>query len=265
MSEMNAASQKAGLASILSYIGSLASCILLWDVLVHTGMIDRALLPLPGDVALELYKLLGTASFRTDLEQTVLRSMLGLALGTAVAVPLGALMALSKPIRGFFEPVVKVTYTLPKTSLIPLFILWFGIGTMTNVLAVMLSTLLPVLVYTYHGVEGVPRVLLWSGRAMGTSGAGLLFRIQLPAALPAILIGIRVALGFSFVVAIASEMIASNYGIGKLIFMYGENGAYVPMFAAVIAIVIVAAAIDFLFARVSAYALRWSDTYAAQR
>lgn len=262
---MKADSQKAGLASFLSSVGSLAACILLWDLLVRTGIIDRALLPLPGDVAVELYKLLGTASFRTDLEQTVIRSLLGLALGTAVAVPLGASMALWKPARGFFDPIVKVTYTLPKTSLIPLFILWFGIGTITNVLAVMLSTLLPVLVYTYHGVEGVPRVLLWSGRAMGTGPLGILFRIQLPAALPAILIGIRVALGFSFVVAIAAEMIASNYGIGKLIFMYGENGAYVPMFAAVTAIVIVAATVDFLFARVSAYALRWSDTYSAQR
>ncbi|MGU3495454.1 ABC transporter permease [Xanthobacteraceae bacterium A53D] len=262
---MNVALQRARLASLLSSIGSLAFCVLCWDLIVRTGIVDRALLPLPGDVAVELFKLLQTESFRKDLEQTVIRSMLGLTLGTCIAVPLGAAMALSKPIRGFFEPLVKVTYTLPKTSLIPLFILWFGIGTVTNMLAVMLSTLLPVLVYTFHGVEGVPRVLLWSGRAMGTGPIGILFRIQLPAALPAILIGIRVALGFSFVVAIAAEMLASNYGIGKLIFMYGENGAYVPMFAAVTAIVIVAATADFLFARVSAYALRWSDTYTAQR
>ncbi len=80
----------------------------------------------------------------------------------------------------------------------------------------MLSTLLPVLVYTYHGVESVPKILIWSASAMGTGPREMVWRVQLPAALPAILIGMRVALGFSFVIAIAAEMIAAATGSESL-------------------------------------------------
>jgi NitT/TauT family transport system permease protein len=125
--------------------------------------------------------------------------------------------------------------------------------------AVMFSTLLPFVVYTYHGVSGVPQILVWSARAMGTGQRRLMWKILLPASLHAILTGLRIALGFSFVIAIAAEMIAANAGIGKLMFIYGESGSYDYMFAAVTSIVALAYAADRLTVAISNRLLRWDD------
>ena len=144
-----------------------------------------------------------------------------------------------------------------------MFILWFGIGTTTSVCAVFLACLLPMVVNTAQGVASTPRVLVWGAEAFGTRPRAMLWRVYLPHALPDIFAGLRVALGFSFVLAISSEMIASTNGIGKLIFMYGENGAYDYMFAAIACIVVVAFLADRLLLMLTAKSLRWHES--AQR
>jgi NitT/TauT family transport system permease protein len=104
-----------------------------------------------------------------------------------------------------------------------------------------------------------PSGMPMSARAMGTSERRLLWKILLPASLHAILTGLRIALGFSFVIAIAGEMIAANSGIGKLMFIYGESGSYDYMFAAVTAIVALAYVADRLTVALSNRLLRWDD------
>ncbi len=99
---------------------------------------------------------------------------------------------------------------------------------------------------------------------MGTSRPGLLGRVLLPSALPEILTGARIALGFALVIAIAAEMIAAKAGIGKLMFLYGENGAYAYMFAAVTAVVAVACLADVGFAAFSNHILRWRERLRAE-
>src|SRR4029077_1546883 len=130
------------------------------------------------------------------------------------------------------------------------------IGTTTAVCAVYLACLLPMIVHTYHGVAATPKVLVWSAQALGATRRELVSRIYLRHALPDVLTGLRIALGFSFVLAISSEMIASTNGIGKLIFMYGENGAYDYMFAAIACVVIVAFLCDRAMVALSDWYLR---------
>jgi ABC-type nitrate/sulfonate/bicarbonate transport system permease component len=243
----------------LSRLAPFALFLAAWQGLAKSGLIDPTFLPSVGAVAHALIDLSASKSFYTDLAVTLARSLGGLALGAAIGIPLGAGMAVSRGIDGFFGPLVKATYSLPKTALIPLLLLWLGIGSPTNIVAVMFSTLLPFVIYTYHGIQGVPQILTWSARAMGTAPRRLLWKILLPASLHAILTGLRLALGFSFVIAIAAEMIAANTGIGKLMFIYGESGAYDYMFAAVAAVVALAYIADRLTVAVSNRLLRWDD------
>jgi ABC-type nitrate/sulfonate/bicarbonate transport system permease component len=231
-----------------------------WQGLSSLGAIDEDMLPAPIAIVRAFVDLAASGELLGNLLVTLESTFLGLLVGTGCGVALGVAMASSRVLDSFFGPLVKATYSLPKTALVPLLILWLGIGTITNTVTVALAALLPVVVYTYYGIRSTPRVLVWSALSMGTPKFAVLRKIALPAAMHAIFVGVRIALGFSYVLAIAAEMIAANAGIGKLMFQYGQNGAYDYMFAAVTAIVIVAYLTDRLLVAIMEHVLRWDDT-----
>lgn len=231
----------------------------LWQSVTTLGLVDRELLPSVVDVARALVDLVRSNEIFWNLAVTLFTALAGLVLAVVVGVPLGVGMGISKTVDGFFGPLVKASYSLPKTALVPLFILWLGVGVRTGIFTVMLASLLPIVVYAFHGVQSVPPAMVWSAQSMGTSRRDLVWRILVPGAAHDILTGIRIALGFSFVIAISAEMIAANAGIGKLVYSFGGTGAYDYMFAAVIAIVVAAYLADRGFQALSSRLMRWQD------
>src|SRR5580700_3877023 len=133
---------------------------LFWQSVSHFALIDPAFLPSPVRVGAAIYDLLAGREIRDNLFITLWRAGLGLALGSIAGIWLGLMMARSLVFRAYATPIVGGTYSLPKSALIPLFILWFGIGTTTAVCAVYLACLLPMIVHTYHGVAATPKVLV---------------------------------------------------------------------------------------------------------
>jgi NitT/TauT family transport system permease protein len=244
--------------------GSIVVLLAVWELAVVTRTVDPGFLPAVHTIAAALWELMTAGEIWSNLLASTYRALIGLLAGTACGVAIGLVMATSRAGNGFFGPLVAVTYSLPKASLVPLFFLWFGIGDLTNMLTVFLATLLPVVVSTYHGVKAVPQVLLWSAQAMGTPRTQILWRILIPASLLHIFTGMRIALGFSWVLTISAEMMAAKVGIGKLIFVYGENGSYAHMFAGIIAIVGVAYAADRAMVRIMHAALHWHDSAAGE-
>ncbi|OZI26740.1 hypothetical protein CAL26_05315 [Bordetella genomosp. 9] len=242
----------------------LLGLVLLWEAVVMAGVVDPAFLPPAHQVAEAFWQLVAEGEAWRDLAISAYRALGGLVLGSAAGVALGLLMATSRRANGFFGPLVAATYSLPKAALVPLFVLWFGVGDVTNMLTVFLSSLLPVVVNTYHGVKAVPHTLVWSARAFGTPFHRILTRVLLPASAPHILTGVRIALGFSWVLTLSAEMIAARSGIGKLVFQYGENGSYAYMFAGITSIVILAYAMDRLMVRLTARLLRWHESAQAR-
>lgn len=240
--------------------GSIALLLVVWEVAVVTGIVNSSFLPAVHTIAAAFWDLLTAGEVWKNLLASTYRALAGLLAGTLCGVAIGMIMATSRAGNGFFGPLVAMTYSLPKASLVPLFFLWFGIGDLTNILTVFLATLLPVVVSTYHGVKAVPQVLLWSAQAMGTTRTQILRRILLPASMLHIFTGMRIALGFSWVLTISAEMMAAKVGIGKLIFGYGESGAYAYMFAGIIAIVAVAYAADRAMVRIMGRVLHWHDS-----
>jgi NitT/TauT family transport system permease protein len=237
-----------------------AILLLVWQLAVAFDLIDRTFLPPVDAVLAALWEMARGGEIWFNLAVSIWRAFTGLAIGSLLGVAIGLAMATSRRADGFFGPLVATTYSLPKSSLVPLFILWFGIGDVTDILTVVLACLLPVIVSTYHGVQAVPALLVWSARAMGTPRHTVLWRVLLPGALLPILTGVRIALGFCFVLTISAEMIAARTGIGKLIFLYGENGAYAHMFAGLTAVVIVAYAADRALLAGMRHLLRWHDS-----
>jgi NitT/TauT family transport system permease protein len=246
------------LAAVYHYM-PLAICIAIWQLIAVSGLVDRTFLPSVGETLRALWEMTWDGEIAVNLLTSTYRAFAGLVIGSVHGIVIGTAMATSSRANGFFGPLVTATYSLPKSSLVPLFLLWFGIGDTTDILTVVLACLLPVVVSTLHGIKSVPPVIVWSARAMGTPQHKIAWRILLPAASLSILTGVRIALGFCFVLTISSEMIAAKVGIGKLIFFYGENGAYAYMFGGLIAVLIVAYFADRALLAFMHHVLRWHD------
>lgn len=237
----------------------LAIFVAIWQAVAVSGWVDHTFLPSVGETLRALWEMTLNGEIALNLLTSTYRAFAGLAIGSALGILIGTAMATSSRANSFFQPLVTATYSLPKSSLVPLFLLWFGIGDTTDILTVILACLLPVIVSTHHGIKAVPAVIVWSARAMGTPQHKIVWRILLPAASLSIFTGVRIALGFCFVLTISSEMIAAKVGIGKLIFFYGENGAYAYMFGGLLSVLIVAYFADRALLSAMRHVLRWHD------
>ena len=251
-------------ARLLGRFIPLVLFVAVWHAVCSAGLVNSEFLPSPAKVTAALADLVSGGEIGRNLFVTLFRAAVGLALGSICGIWIGLMMARSQQFKAYVAPIVGGTYSLPKSALIPLFALWFGIGNVTAIAAVFLACLLPMIVNTYHGVATTPRVLIWSAQALGTNDRELRSQILLRNAMPDIFTGLRIALGFSFVLAISTEMIASTNGIGKLIFLYGENGTYDYMFAAIACIVAVAFIADRITLFVTRQLLRWHESAAAE-
>ena len=126
---------------------------LIWQAVSTSALVDPSFLPSPMRVSHALVDLLTGREIRDNLFITLARAAIGLSLGAVAGVWLGLMMARSQAFRAYAAPIVGGTYSLPKSALIPLFILWFGIGTVTTVCAVFLACLLPMVVNTFQGLS----------------------------------------------------------------------------------------------------------------
>ncbi len=231
----------------------------LWQAAAMGGMISAELLPSPSAIISGLVHLASGGDLLTHVGVSIYRQMAGLLLAVIVGVTLGVGMAQVAWVRDVFEPVVRITYPLPKSALIPLLILWFGIGHNSKIFAVFLGCLLPVVVSAFNGTRGVNGQLVWSARSLGTRGIRLLWKIYFRAALPEILSGLRIALALSFTLLVSSEFLIARAGIGYLIQSLGEAGDYSGMFAGILIVALIGFTADRLYVKFMNWMLRWQD------
>ncbi len=208
---------------------------LIWEAVTRLGMISEFALPPLSGVLVTFARLLAD-----DLLYHTLRSIgRGFsALGSAIVLGTlaGVLMAWYRPVRILVNPIMRCFYPMPKSALIPLTIMWIGLGDASKVTLIFIGCMLPIVVSSYNAARGVDTVLIWSARGMGASEREVLWEVVFPAALPEILNGFRVALALSFILMVSAELIIGNDGIGFLIGFLGEGGDYKGMFAGVITI-----------------------------
>ena len=230
-----------------------------WEVAGRLGLLNPALVPAPSAIAAALVRLASSADLALDTGVSLGRGAAGLALSVAVGTALGVAMARVRWVERVVQPLVSVTYPLPKSALIPLLMIWLGIGDTAKVAVVFLGTVLPVIVGAYHGVRGVDHYLVWSAQSCGTAGPRLVLRVILPAALPDILSGVRTALALSFVLLVASELIVARQGLGYMIGWLGDGGAYDAMFAVVLTVSLLGFAADRFYLMLVRRVLAWRE------
>ncbi len=228
-----------------------------WELAPRLGLVDPQSLPPLSVVLAALAKLAADGDLLTNGLQSLWRLVAGLGLAILVGVPLGAMMASSRIVNIIAAPIARALYPMPKSALIPVLLLWLGLGNASKIMLIFLGCLLPVLMSAYNGVRGVDRVMLWSARSFGRSRLDVIFGVAIPAAMPDLLSGIRSALALSFVLLVSSEFLMARDGLGYLISFLGDGGAYAPMFATVIVVASLGFIADRLFLGITRRMLAW--------
>ena len=162
--------------------------------------------------------ILGDKESLINFAASLRRMAIGFGLAVVISIPLGLMMGRSRAVASFFNPLLMVIYPVPKAALMPIIMLWLGVGDIAKTLVIFLGVSLPVIYHSFEGAKAVEEKMLWSGAAMGLSAPQRLLRIVLPAALPEILTGCRTGLVLALITMITSEMIARQSGAGNILF-----------------------------------------------
>ncbi|CCD91156.1 fragment of putative ABC transporter, permease protein (part 1) [Bradyrhizobium sp. ORS 375] len=184
---------------------------------------------------------------------------IGFGLALAFSIPLGLLMGRSRATAAFFNPLLMLIYPVPKAALMPIIMLWLGVGDISKTLVIFLGVSLPVIYHSFEGAKAVEEKMLWSGAAMGLSPVQRLLRIVLPAALPEILTGCRTGLVLALITMVTSEMIARQSGAGNILFNALDMGQYDTVFAMIIIVGAMGICLDAAFEVIRRWLVRWSE------
>lgn len=201
---------------------TIISLLLIWEYLSRVGVISMLSLPRPTRLVTAIVGL-ATQGFPqgilvfAHLEATVLRILQGYALGAAAAIPLGLMVGRVQFLERAVNPVVTFARSIATLSLLPLAIAWFGVGELARILLITYASFWAVLTNTIQGARSVDPAYINVGKMFGASRRAIFFRVILPATLPRIFAGLKVALGLSFMVIIGVEMIGTIEGLGALI------------------------------------------------
>lgn len=246
--------------TMLNFLKRSYSIILLlagWEAAVRLGFAPPALLPAPSAVLVALVRDLGNSHFLSDLAVTLYRLFTGLiiAIGAGVLIGVGAAELRLGPL--LLEPLIRVLAPLPKIVFFPAFLLLLGFGSSSRIMLVVIDAIFPALLAAYFGARAIDEKLIWSARAAGMSNAACQFRVVLPAALPGILTGVRIAIVIGSVVVFLSEMVAPGDGLGDALIRAAREFQTVQMFVPLVTISLLGFILDYAVVCIRKTLVNW--------
>jgi len=216
----------------------------LWEAASRLGALPDYLVR-PTIIAALLYEMtVVTRELWPHVADSLFRALGGFALGAFFGIAAGLLAGVSAPIRRFYDPLISLTSPMPKVILLPILMVWLGLGDASKIAAVMISVFYPSFINAFYGARAVNRVYVWSARNMGAGPVRIFLRVVLPAALPQIFAGARVGLALSFIIMFASELVTSKSGLGHLVHRAEDFARFDLMFVAVVSIGVLGFAAD---------------------
>src|SRR3954447_1289345 len=234
-----------------------ATVLLLWQWGAMRGAPDFVLPPL--EIAKQFIAALATRELYGDAAASLMRALPGFAVGVALGIVLGLAAGIARTFDEMLSPLVFLTYPVPKIVMLPVFMLWFGIGDLSKILIIALACFYPSFINAYYGARATPRILVWSARNMGASDAQIFRRVVLPGALPLIFAGMRVSLALSFIVMFATEMINARSGLGHLIREAENSLRFDLMYVSLLAVALLGYAGDRLVRFAQRRLLAWQE------
>ena len=238
---------------------SIICVLLLWELICASGVVSSLFLPAPSQILEALLVMLADGEIGISLAASMYRILLGFIIGSLIGLAVGLVTGTSALADKIGNPIVNALYPIPKIALLPLFILWLGIGELSKVTIIALGVFFPVAMNTYSGVKNVDTLLIKVAVSFNASWWKTMKSVVLPNALPMIFAGLRLAAGTSLLLLVAAEMIAAQVGIGALILHYGDLMITDKLMAGVIVLSLLGLVFNLLLQWLEKKAVPWKN------
>jgi ABC-type nitrate/sulfonate/bicarbonate transport system permease component len=234
-----------------------AIVIVLWQAASDEGILSPLFMPSPASVVKALLVLWRDGTLVGHVTASLERIVPGWLIGTAAGLAVGLAMGISSAARAAGIPIVSALFPIPKIALLPLLILWFGIGEPSKIATIALGVFFPTTISAYTACDSVPRNLIRMGQSFGLPATDIVAKIVLPGAMPGILAGFRISASVALLLLVAAEMIGAQYGIGAFVLTAGNLMQTDQLLAGVVMLSILGLLISWGLGSVERSVLRW--------
>jgi len=231
-----------------------------WEIAGRFGLIDVRFFPPPSNIMHQVGVLLASGELMTNTLASLRRLALGMLLGGVPALLLGLAMGISRPLRAAINPLISATYPIPKSAILPLVLLIFGLGETSKVVMVALGAFYPIVINTMVGVVNLDRIYLDVGHNFRASRWQVFRTIALPGALPSIMAGIKLAAGMGLILIAISEMVAANDGIGFMIWNAWQVLTVDTMYVGLLVIAILGFVFSVVLDEIERWLIPWKSS-----
>lgn len=222
--------------NLIVSISSPIILLLIWELIVRLNFIDARFFPPPTSIIVSFWKLLISGELIHHIGISSFRLIIGFFVGAIPGLILGIIMGISSFIRAALYPIIAATYPIPKSAILPLIVLIFGLGEMSKIVAVAIGVFFLVLINTMSGVINIDKIYLDVGENFGANKFNLFITIALPGALPSIFTGLKLGTGIGLILIVMAEMIGANDGLGYMIWDSWQIFAIESMYVALVVI-----------------------------
>lgn len=238
-------------------VSSLLAFFLIWEAVTRFGLVNPLFLSAPSAVLLTTLRLLESGELITHISVSLYRVLVGFLLGAIIAIPHGILIAWSRTAEDITNPLVELFRPIPAVALIPVAILWFGIGDVSKIMIIAFACYFPIILNTISGVREVDVNLLKVARLFGANRVQTLTKIILPSAFPSIMTGLRISVAVALILLIVTEMIGARSGLGFMIIDAEYTFKTERMYAGILTIGVIGFLLNELMVLIERRFTRW--------
>jgi NitT/TauT family transport system permease protein len=229
----------------------------LWEIAPRVGLVDRVFLPPLSEVLQATGDLIASGALAEHVSSSLTRAGAGFGLAIVTAIPVGLLIGWYRPVSLALTPILEAFRNTAALALLPVFVLILGIGETSKIALVLFATFFPILLNTISGVRTVDPLLIKSAQSLGLSPLRLFQKVILPAAVPTIFTGLRMAGAASILVLVAAEMIGAQAGLGYLISAAQLNFQIPQMYAGILTISVIGIVVNYVLLTLERRFSRW--------
>ena len=242
----------------VSVIGVLG-LLVLWQIVSKSGLVNEFTLPAPTTVLSTAWELISSGLLWPEVSASLYRIVMGYAIGCVLGITIGIVLGFSKLGEKLGMPVINILYPIPKIAILPLIMLWLGIGEISKITVISLAVFFPMIYNTYTGVTQTNRLLLNVAITFGATKFDLIRKVIFPSALPMIFAAMRISAGVSLLILVSAEMIAAQHGIGAFILKNADLLVISKVLVGVLVLCIIGALFNYILAKLESKFVHWKS------